>query len=70
MKRSKKKKQVSKKKKQVYKSMTELEKKFLPNYYKNQSEKITVRTLDDARTLGIRLAKESLEAVRGHLAKH
>jgi len=55
----------SKKKKRVYRSMMEVEEKFFPNSFREQlSEEPT-----DARTLGISLARESLDMIRRRLAK-
>ena len=55
----------SKKKKQVYKSMREFEKKFFPESFKKQSTEVST----DAHTLGITLAKESLDMIRRRLSK-
>jgi len=61
MKRSKR----SKKKERVYKSMREFEEKFFPKSFKKQSLEGTI----DARTVGINLARESLEMLRSQLSK-
>jgi hypothetical protein len=54
----------NKKKKKIYRSMTEFEKQFFPkSFEKRMAEKPT-----DARALGISLAKESLDKIRGQLA--
>lgn len=54
-----------KKKKQAYRSMVEFEKEFFPkSFEKRMAEKPT-----DAQALGVNLAKESLEKIRGRLAK-
>ncbi len=55
----------SKKKKQVYKSMREFEEKFFPESFRKQSAEVST----DARTLGITLAKESLDIIRRRLSK-
>lgn len=53
----------SKKKKQVFRSMVEVEKKYFPkSFEKRMAEKPT-----DAYALGISLAKESLDKIRGQL---
>ena len=54
-----------KKGKQIYQSMTEFEKEFFPkSFEKRMAEKST-----DAQALGVSLAKESLEKIKGRLAK-
>lgn len=55
----------NKKKEQVYKSMREFEKKFFPKSFIKQS----VKAPTDARTIGINLAKESLDMIRGRVSK-
>ncbi len=55
----------SKKKEQAYRSMKEFEEKFFPENFKKQS--LEVKT--DARTLGINLAKESINAIRNQLSR-
>jgi hypothetical protein len=55
----------NKKKDQVYKSMREFEEKFFPESFKKQS----VEAPTDARTIGINLAKESLEIIKSRLSK-
>jgi len=53
----------SKEEKRVFRSITEVEKKFLPkSFEKRMKEKPT-----DARALGIKLAKESLEKIKEQL---
>ena len=55
----------NKKRKQIYSSMKEFEKEFFPKSFKKRmAERPT-----DAQALGISLAKESLEKIRGQLAK-
>jgi len=55
----------NKKKKQVYRSMMEFEKRFFPkSFQKRMAEKPT-----DAQVLGVSLAKESLEKIKGRLAQ-
>ena len=55
----------SKKKKQVYKSMREFEEKFFPESFRKQSTEVPT----DARTLGVSLARESLDMIRRRLSK-
>jgi len=55
----------SNKKEQEYKSMREFDEKFFPESLRKQ---LLERTTD-ARTLGINLAKESLEMIRSQLSK-
>lgn len=55
----------NKKKEQAYKSMREFDEKFFPESLRKQ---LLERTTD-ARTLGINLAKESLEIIRSRLSK-
>ena len=55
----------NKKKEQVYKSMREFDEKFFPESLRKQLSEQTT----DARTLGINLAKESLEIIRSQLSK-
>ncbi len=55
----------SKKREQAYKSMREFDEKFFPESLRKQ---LLERTTD-ARTLGINLAKESLEIIRSRLSK-
>jgi len=50
---------------QVYKSMREFEEKFFPESFIKQS----VEAPTDARTIGINLAKESLDIIRSQLSK-
>ena len=54
-----------KKREQVYKSMREFEEKFCPESFKKQS----VEAPTDARTIGINLAKESLDMIRSRPSK-
>ena len=54
-----------KKKKQVYKSMREFKEEFFPESSKKQSAEVPT----DARTLGISLARESLDMIRRSLSK-
>lgn len=54
-----------KNKKQIYQSMKEFEKEYFPeSFEKRMSEKPT-----DAQALGVILAKESLEKIKGRLTK-
>ena len=53
----------SNKKEHVYTSMKEFEEKFFPKSFKKRS----LEALTDARTLGINLARESLEKIRNQL---
>ena len=55
----------SKKKERMYKSMKEFEEKIFPKSFKKQSLEGTI----DARTVGINLARESLEMLRSQLSK-
>ena len=55
----------SKKKERIYKSMKEFEEKIFPKSFKKQSLDDTI----DARTIGINLAKESLDTIRSQLKK-
>jgi len=55
----------SKKKEQVYKSMREFEEKFFPKSFREQSTELPT----DARSLGISLARESLDTIRQRLSK-
>ena len=55
----------NKKKEQAYKSMREFNEKFFPESLRKQLSESTT----DARTLGINLAKESLEIIRSQLSK-
>ena len=55
----------NKKREQVYKSMREFEEKFFPESFKKQSVEVPT----DARTIGINLAKESLDMSRNRLSK-
>ena len=55
----------SKKRERMYKSMKEFEKKFFPKSFRKQSLEGAI----DARTIGINLAKESLDTIRSRLSK-
>lgn len=55
----------SKDKKHVYRSMREFEMEFFPESF----EKKMLETPTDAQALGVSLAKESLDKIRGQLAK-
>ena len=55
----------SKKKAQVYKSMKDFEEKKFPKSFRRQLLEVST----DARTIGINLAKESLEMVRNRLSE-
>jgi len=55
----------NKKKEQVYKSMREFEEKFFPESFKKQSVEVPT----DARTIGINLAKGSLDIIRSQQSK-
>jgi len=55
----------SKKREQAYKSMREFEEKFFPKSLKKK----LVEASADARSLGINLARESLEMLRSRLSK-
>jgi len=55
----------NKKKEQVYKSMREFEEKYFPKSFIKQS----VEAPTDARTIGINLAKESLDMIRNRVSK-
>ncbi len=55
----------NKKAKHTYRSMAEFEKRFFPK----SSEKRMAEKPKDAQALGISLAKESLEKIRGQLPK-
>jgi len=54
-----------KEKEQVYKSMKDFEEKFFPKSFKRQLLEDTT----DPRTVGINLAKESLDKIRSQLSK-
>ena len=55
----------SKKKKQIFHSMVEFETKYFPNYFtKEMSKKLT-----DARSIGVGLAKESIDKLRASISK-
>jgi hypothetical protein len=62
--RGKKREVKGKKQAQVYISMQEFEKKFLPNSFRKRS----VESMD-SHALAVSLAEESLEKIRGQLAK-
>jgi len=55
----------NKKREQIYKSMREFEEKFFPESFIKQSVEVTT----DARTIGINLAKESLDIIRSQQSK-
>jgi len=55
----------SKKKEQAYKLMREFEEKFFPKSFRERSLEVPT----DARTLGINLARESLDTIRSKLSK-
>ncbi len=55
----------SKEKKQVFRSMMEFEK----NYFPKSFEKRMLERPTDAQTLGISLAKESLDKIKERLAE-
>lgn len=55
----------SKKKEKAYKSMREFEEKFFPESFRKKS----VEMPTDAHTLGINLAKESLDMIKSRLSK-
>lgn len=53
------------KKKQVYRSMVEFEHKFLSEF----SQPKTVESAEEARLLGVNMARESLNKIKIRLAK-
>lgn len=53
----------SKVKKTIYRSVREFERKFFPKSFKKK----TTEKPTDARALGVSLAKESLDKIRGQL---
>jgi len=65
MKKEKKKTKVGKKKIKVYKTMEEFDKEFFPKSF--EKEKRVKNT--DAHSLGVRLAKESLDKVKTIITK-